>query len=197
MNHARWISDSLLVAILSFAIAPTDAATDTREKGDVLNMLDSPLHVTAQLQRSPLWIAITSADKIERERIVTTYKELNEYNSDKLREGIKIYLERFSMELEPDENFNASAKVFALLRVLFDIPQGYFSDANNYGSWGSPVFDGRVNLLWPFATTAEGELILVGKGGRYKGPPYDGLAEFDELRARFPRRQFPTVKPGK
>ncbi|WP_334319249.1 hypothetical protein, partial [Termitidicoccus mucosus] len=110
------------------------------------------------------------------------------YSNTVIRNAIKDRLRKTAKDSAL--NFRENAKIFAFLRILFDIPVGYVDGVKYSGSWGNPVQGGKIDLLWPFRKDASGELDLIGVVERYYGPPYDPLAEFDELVSIFQRRKF-------
>jgi hypothetical protein len=49
--------------------------------------------------------------------------------------------------------------------------------------------DGKIDLLWPYSFSEAGELVLSSRfSGRFTGPPYDALEDFDKLEEDFERR---------
>jgi hypothetical protein len=49
--------------------------------------------------------------------------------------------------------------------------------------------NGTFDLLWPYSFSEAGELVLSGRfSGRFTGPPYDALEDFDKLEEDFERR---------
>jgi hypothetical protein len=144
--------------------------------------------ITEEIHGCPSWLAVAGDDQKLRAKITRRYLEIARSDNETIREGLQ-QLQLSDNSLVGYMRLKADAKVFALLRVLFDIPRGFLSSEGNYGSWGSPVSKGRVNLLWPYEKDPQGHLVLMGVAGHYYGVPYNALAEFDEFAARFPRRK--------
>jgi len=142
--------------------------------------------IVEELRRCPAWITFRADEHEFRAGITRLYSEIAASDNQTIRAAVQELFSEFGASSL--DRFQTDAKAFALWRVLFAIPTEFVPDGKNYGSWGSPVKDGRVNLLWPYEIEA-GRLVLVGTGGRYFGAPYDALAEFDELAARFGRRK--------
>jgi hypothetical protein len=142
------------------------------------------------LNRCPCWRDIKESEREFRAGITKLYSGLACYNTETIRSGIQCFIER---NRSVDDEFVSGAKVFAFLRVVFDLPDNYVKDAKYTGSWGSPSKDGGVNLLWPYAKDTDGNLILVGTAWDYAGPPYQPLMEFDYLQKKYERRK---VKPS-
>jgi len=144
--------------------------------------------VYSELQRCPSWQEIRGDEVEFRQGITRLYLGLGHYNTETIKKGIQDYIAS-NKPLSP-EAFNAEAKIFAFLRVIFDVPAGYIKikGDEHYGSWGSPVKDGEVNLLWPYSKDNAGNLTLTGIASDYYGPPYDPIAEFEEFRVKYSRR---------
>jgi hypothetical protein len=133
------------------------------------------------------WRDLTTGESDQRGNLVRAYLRLAVLDTVTLRQGISLYLSEHPLTAK--DGMKARAKVFALLRVLFAVPDAFVSDGRGFGSWGTPVRNREFNLLWPFSSDSAGLLKLTGVSKTaYFGPPYDGLAEFDLLLNRFGRR---------
>jgi hypothetical protein len=173
---------ALLFCVIVCAQSPN--ASKPEELSDHINSL----RIVEELQRCPPWITFRANETEFRSGITRLYFGITVYNTPTIRAAIQYLLSEYKEGSNSDDRFYADAKVFALLRVIFKVPPGFGDVGNQFGSWGSPVQAGRVNLLWPYDIDSNGKLVLVGTGGRYFGPPYDALAEFDEFASLFPRR---------
>ena len=139
-----------------------------------------------ELRRCPTWILLRP-DEIElRAGTTRIYYEIAKFDNATIREALIYFCSSGEKDLDSTRD---QAKIFALLRVVFDVPAGFLSSLPHWGSWGSPVVEGRVNLLWPFRHGDGGRLILEGMPVSYFGPPYDALAEFDYFATRFMRQK--------
>lgn len=98
-------------------------------------------------------------------------------------------------------NSDAEAKLFLLMRVLFDVPKAQPQEsAAVFAAWlgeGSPYpYEGSdtVNLLWPLEYRDEQLALRSMNHIAYIGPPYNGLAEYNFFVSNFPFRTIKDLK---
>jgi hypothetical protein len=180
---------SVIVALL-FCVT-VSAQSPNVSKPEALSDHINSIGIVEALQRCPPWITFRADETEFRAGITRLYFEIAVYHTPTIRAAIQHFLSEYKEGTW--DRLYADAKVFALLRVIFKVPPGFGDAGNHHGSWGSPDKAGQVNLLWPYDIDGNGKLVLVGTGGRYFGPPYDALAEFDDFASFFPRR---TVQPN-
>ncbi len=176
---------ALIILVSALLVAPLGA-----QVGQDAGLVDKEgvRLVWQELRRCPCWLDFREDETEFRTGITRLYQSLSPHGTGTIREGIRTYLSEF--QGEPPETFFARAKVFAFLRVIFDVPDGYIRGAVPFGSWGAPLKDGAVNLLWPFSLDPKGNPSLTGVfPGECFGPPYDALGEFDSFVLYYPRRK--------
>jgi hypothetical protein len=147
--------------------------------------------ISIELDRCPCWGDFASGEVELREGITRLYRQLATYPTETIREGVELELVSHKGEL-PGET-GAALKVFAFLRVVFDVPpKGVASDARcAIGSMGNPVRNGVLDLLWPYSIDRDGKMSLTGVAvGVTSGRIPNELAAFDALAAQFPRRRL-------
>jgi hypothetical protein len=172
------VAARIVVVGLGFIIASSRLISAESMKTEDIKLIAS------ELQRCPCWLEVPSGEEARRKAITDIYLRVAGYDTDTVRAGIASYLN----EQNPHTYFEAIAKVFALLRVVFRVPQWVAADGNFYGM-GNPIRDGSFELLWPFSMDRTGHLILSGRAlAGYTGLPADPLKEFDKFASRFGRR---------
>lgn len=185
MNAPRVVLRALIILVCVVLGAPLGAQVSP-EAGLVDK--EGARLVWQELRRCPCWLDFREDETEFRTGITRLYRSLSPHGTGTIREGIRYYLSEFQGD-RPEE-FSARAKVFAFLRVVFDVPEGYLQGARAFGSWGAPWRDGQINLLWPYSLDSGGGLSLTGVfPGEYAGPPYDALGEFDSFVLHYPRRK--------
>jgi hypothetical protein len=146
--------------------------------------------IARELQRCPCWLNVPVDEVARREEITDLYLKLADYDTETIRAGIASYLSE--EKIADPGTFYAGAKVFALLRVVFQVPQ-YVVATGEFYSMGNPVHDGSIELLWPYSMDGAGRLVLTGSAlVGYTGLPADPLKEFDKFASRFGRRRLGT-----
>jgi len=194
----------LLIVILGFIVA---ACTKKSNNNIAMPKFDNEeadiASIIAIIDACPNWIDVSKDDFKTRSKITTIYKSLQKYDNSAIRDALN---EIMSAKILTSEAYtsqeNRRAKVFALLRLLFEIPQGLLPalpQHNGIGisisEWGHAYhmpYDGTVNLLWPFELR-QGNLVLTGVGGRqtlWTGPTYNPIYEFDEMAKVYKRREI-------
>jgi hypothetical protein len=82
------------------------------------------------------------------------------------------------------------SRVFLLNRYLFQAPEKSPIDEQLFGGWaGTPIENGMVNRLWPFAYDSQNKLQLARDFEGYFGNGYRGLDEFDYFQKTFGLRK--------
>jgi hypothetical protein len=149
-------------------------------------------YIARELEASPRWYSISADQADQREGLTKLYIQLARYPTDEIRAGIAAYLMNYPAE--SSESYLANLKLFAFLRVVFNVPKSLRRDRDfPFRTWGNPTSaDGNVDFLWPYSMGASGQLILSGVDIGHSDVEVDQLAEFDKMRARFPRR-FPET----
>jgi hypothetical protein len=143
--------------------------------------------IVSELNRCPCWMNIRQGETDFRAGITKLYLRLAQNDTETIRAAIQQYISTYGFPKA--DGLSADAKVFTFLRVVFAVPTGYINGVHVYGSWRNPIRDNGVDLLWPYAEDAKGNLVLDGVyAGEYLGPPYDALADFDQLLKKFGRR---------
>jgi hypothetical protein len=93
-------------------------------------------------------------------------------------------------------------KVYLLMRVVFDLPErAPARDRYGFGGWlhdmpteEPPVNpDGTVNLAWPVSWRSGDPRLVAGFQG-LEGQPYDAVAEYRYLNARYKPRDLSSFK---
>jgi hypothetical protein len=87
-------------------------------------------------------------------------------------------------------------KVFAFLRVVFDVPSTVDRAEHLYQTFGNPIVGEQaeaIDLLWPYSIDLRGKLRLTGTMRMFMGQPPDLLKEFDTM-ARTLNRRFPPLR---
>ena len=197
INNVKYASIVALLTIVS-ACSKNGSVSITEQK----DPMDS---IIATIDACPSWLDVPKSDIATRERIVKIYSSLGKYDNATIRESLLRIRASDDSTLESRRiKDSRRAKCFAMMRVLFDISQGFLPvlTANGMlvtGEWGTPKrrsSDGaRIetqNLLWPF-DIKQGKLVLVGGGAGspnmiWTGPVYDPVLEFDAMAERFKRR---------
>ena len=150
--------------------------------------------IAAELEECPLWTEVAGDDVKRREQITQVYTRIAKYPAETIRAGVALFLQRY-----PALNFkylDAGQKIFALVRVIFIVPQRFntATQALPYMLSGNPMHSDGVDLAWPYSTSTTGQLVLSGVDtGIHNGPPYDPLFDFDQMASRLERR-FPSER---
>jgi len=146
--------------------------------------------IAAELRRCPCWIEFRQDETEIRAGILRIYTAINAFDTESMRIGLKLYLADEPLTTDPRIEFRKGATVYALLRVIFEVPAMGATGLHNFGSWGAPSIGANLDVQWPFKIRTDGSLLLDGIHKRYFGVPYDGAAEFEEFVVRFPRRKM-------
>lgn len=154
--------------------------------------------IATELERCPCWTDFKE-DEIEfRAGITRLYSGLvAKYTKSEIRDGIEAYLASPRYDLFRDND--AQAKVFAFLRVVFSIPDEWIANTGpkRIATFGNPLRDGLVDLLWPFSLGADKKLRLTGVPlADCGGQRLNLLAEFDALAVRYPFRNIGPSEDG-
>jgi hypothetical protein len=178
-----------VVFVIGLAIASCNSSAASSE-GET-SLKGSKL-LALELARCPLWTEVPGKDVVARKRITHAYEGLAHYDNATIRTGISLYLQSFASFSW--ENYKAGEKIFAFLRVVFEVPRRFDATKGGlpYGILGNPVHSDGVDLLWPFSLEHDGQLALTGVDLVFhSGPPYDPIADFDQMASRLERR-FPV-----
>jgi hypothetical protein len=155
---------------------------------------DDVAFVARVLEECPDWTSLSEFDLQERDKVTQIYLMLAQYDTTTLRAGIDSYLMRY-LSSHRGEHIVASNKIFAFVRVLFDVPPRFFTQEHPFpfSLHGNPVYADGVDLLWPFSLDRQGKLHLTGVVAFLWGLPYDALHDFDAMAARLKQR-FPVSR---
>jgi hypothetical protein len=72
--------------------------------------------IAQQLQRCTCWVTVRADEVQRRKEITELYWKLSAYDTETLRAGIDLYLQKHP--LADPGSFDASEKVFAFMRIL-------------------------------------------------------------------------------
>jgi hypothetical protein len=155
--------------------------------------------IATTLRQTPRWWQVPQTDVKERARITDIYVKLAHYPNEDLRAGINLLLDeswpRSMMDrLNPT---GAIDKVFAFLRVVFDVPPTLDRADRLYQTFGNPIVGETaeaIDFLWPYTIDRHGKLRLTGTLGMYMGQPPDLTEEFDTMARTLNRRLPPTAE---
>lgn len=179
----------MCLMVISCAARPNESATVAKaNKSDL---------IAGELSRCPLWKGLPEHDIARRKEITDVFLDVAKYDTSTLRAGIVAYLNRYPA-LSPQID-DAGYEIFAFLRVVFLVPPHFGTTRESLRSLpfsllGNPVHDDGVDLLWPYSIDHDGHLHLTGFIlGLHSGPPYDPLADFDQMAQRLERR-FPVSR---
>jgi hypothetical protein len=143
-----------------------------------------------------LWTTIPAADKEARAALTSTYVEIAQYSTNAIRAGTALYLQSYSPK--DGKGLAANLKVFALLRVVFEVPKSIKAaeliPPRRYAIWGNPSEGDSIDLLWPFSIDSAGKLELTGVDDSFhSGPMADEISDFQVMELTLQRR-FPATK---
>lgn len=185
---ASYLTTVIIILFLNgFIILPSAHAEDAKPNENL-----SPEVIVNKLKLCPCWLEVPYNDTKRREQITKIYLDLSRHKTENLRNGIELYLEKYNRI--DNNSFLAGAKVFAFLRVIFDLPEHYkVRPEQIIHLMGNPMNeDGTVDLMWPYSKNDQGDILLTGESPPFfSGPPYNGLADFDGLASEFGRRKWP------
>ena len=157
--------------------------------------------IAEELQHCPLWIDIPPQDTDRRQQIANIYLNIARYPTEVIWAGVHIYVDSYT---QLDHRYiEAGYKVFALERVVFNVPARFrVGERFPYSTLGNPSIPENtttyIDFLWPYSIGSAGQLVLSGFGvGQLSGPPYNPIADFDQMVARLPRRPLATPSGGK
>ena len=175
------------MAALLMCVAGISCATENHDRVSNVTAERADL-IARQLQQCPLWTEISEHDLKRREQITEMYLSLAQYDTATIRAGIVSYLNR-SPVLSP-QRYEAGAKIFAFLRVVFRVPRRFDAAREHvpFETAGNPVYPDGVDLLWPFSIDRHEGLQLTGVAIGLSGPAYNPLTDFDQMARRLPRR---------
>jgi hypothetical protein len=157
--------------------------------------------IAEELQHCPLWKDVPPQDTDRRQQITDIYLNLARYPTEIIRAGVYLYVNSHAL-LDP-QYIESGYKVFALERVVFKVPARFrVGERFPYATLGNPLVpEGAatyIDFLWPYSTGSAGQLVLSGFGvGQLSGPPYNAMADFDEMAGRLPRRLLDTSAGGR
>ena len=181
-----------VAAAVLMCVAVVSCSPGSRDR--VVNVKPGKADVIARaLQRCPLWTQTSERDIKQRQQITDMYLVVAQYDTTAIRDGIALYLN--SYPASSPHRFDAGDKIFALLRVVFEVPRLFDVRRERlpFSLRGNPVQADGVDLLWPFSAGNDGHLQLTGVDlGVYSGPAYDPLADFDQMAVRLARRFPPS-----
>jgi hypothetical protein len=180
ITHMAWIA----VAFSASGGAWSEEAPrfDARVQGAV--------QVAEALHRCPNWYGTPGTDVRTREEITRIYTDLAQYDTNSVRAGIALYIQGFSGA--EYERYTGAVKVFAFLRVFFEVPLTLDWHRMPYSTYGNPHLDDtKLDFLWPYSVNESGALVLTGEGIPMSGPPYDPIADFDKMEFAKLERRFP------
>jgi len=194
VSQRRRVSRLVALALAAAAAACSSSQSAQRENSDRNTAAKGGDAIALALQRCPLWAVIPAGDLETRAHITDAYLRLAHYPTAAIRAGIVLYLQSFPAR-DPHV-LNAQQRVFALLRVVFQVPARV--DPNKglpYGVYGNPALpDGTIDFLWPFSAGSAGQLELTGVDqGAHAGPAPNVLSDFDRMASQLPRR-FPATR---
>lgn len=158
-------------------------------------------YIVEQLKQSPSWMDVIrkDGDYALRDKITRIDFLVASFDTETIRKAIRLYMNG----LHASDYLEGAAKIFVLLRVVFDVPGSVNAkDAKYFGGWANPSdypdprVTGRADLLWPFRVGKEGQLVLYGTAAMYNGGPYEPLQEFDFFNKQFGRRMIPSERGG-
>jgi len=159
-------------------------------------------NIIETLQQTQSWLDLGKDDDVARAKITATYIQLSHYDNDTIR----ATLVKIESEYSFGDLFQMGAKIFAWLRIIFNVPPGYCSDEVAKASvvsgrcFPAPVKDGRVDMLWPYTLDDNGNLILVKPEHGvfiYSGSPYSPTKDFDFMVKFYERRAKENKSPTK
>jgi hypothetical protein len=193
----RRLSQSLCAVIFISLFA---CAGCSSERVDASNTAAERAEFIANtLRQTPRWWQVPQTDVKERARITDTYVKLAHYPNEDLRAGIKLLLDQ-SWPKSSIDRLNPSGavdKVFAFLRVVFNVPLTVDRTDHVYQTLGNPFVGEHAearDFLWPYSIDHRGKLRLTaGELGMPHGQVPDLLQEFDTM-ARTLNRRFPPTK---
>jgi len=180
INKIHFCNLLAAIAILSCShclCADVNAAADHRARVMV---------VVEELRSCPSWSDSYAYQTGLRAEITRKNMEMAQNDTETLRDAIDFVLAEIPHE--NPERHRLESKIFAFLRIVFNIPEGYLDPTSMSTGFGSPWKNGNVDILWPYAYNKDNKLELIGECGHYMGPAYDPLADFDRLSTRFGRR---------
>lgn len=168
------------------------------------------------IDRTPSWIGLMDIDTDIRYGIMRMFSWIAQLETQTLRQSIKNYLyqdpyiSKMNNEILQKAKNNGldpldikkELKIYALLRVLFNIPDDVTLSKNipayNFLSHGRGSYNpkSKINnptyLIWPFSLNPEGQLELTGDYAFHDWPQYDYkknlLLSFDYLNQKYGRR---------
>lgn len=159
------------------------------------NSRSEAILIARELQGCPVWIEIPPQDADRRRRITDIYLDIARHPTEVIRAGVHMYVSSY-MPSDP-RYIEAGYKVFALERVVFEVPLRFRTGERfPYSTLGNPSIQNEttyIDFLWPYSIGRDGQLVLSGFGvGQLSGPPYNALADFDQMVARLARRSLTT-----
>lgn len=142
--------------------------------------------LTALLSSCPYWTLTKKADTKQRERIAAILTKVAMSDLDSIRMAEEVY---------GDGGYFRGGNLLILNNLVFDLPRSEITKWRLGGAFVEVGTDKWTRtMMWPLSYDARGKIVLSGTAGAYYGAPYLSLADFDELRKRFPRRNFSDKK---
>jgi hypothetical protein len=142
------------------------------------------------------WTASTNYSVGGWRQLIKTAKAVQAANSSLAGDALGEYLQRYANR--PDQLPGEQAKLFLLLRVVFDLPET--GSAGPSASFGGPTAKrsdasagGTANLAWPLSWNQGTPRLVAGCESAASGV-YRVKDEFDFLRFHFRRRDLSKVQ---
>jgi hypothetical protein len=143
------------------------------------------LREARELLRAVPTLYVLPPDQAERARLLEPLKVLSKYNTPVLRKAVELELK----ETKPEEIMALWRRIYLLNRYVFAVPAGIRRDVVSFSGFIGPWVAGGYNALWPLGENKKGELVIVSPFGRYMGPGFHALKEFDYFHRKFGRRR--------
>lgn len=147
------------------------------------------LSLSTQFDRLQAWEDLSTDSAIDWSNYEDVAAQAMQQPLDTLEAAIGRYL-------RPDGSFEGSdpkeSRVFLLLRFIFEMPNlvpvAERRSFKGWTNWPSPDENGQANPAWPLRFT-EGKPRLVSRYGGSMGLPYDGEAELNWLKEKYPLKK--------
>jgi hypothetical protein len=141
--------------------------------------------IATLIDETPPWSEVTAGDQAGLRAIEDRLRPIKEYSVEEVVEGLRRFVERRRASAN-GYDVPAMSKLYVLNRYLFDVPPRVPAGRPRFGGFtGVPTYAGAIDELWPWQTSANGEIRLTGAFRGFVGEAYQAVEEARAFQAEY------------